>query len=73
LDRKFNKDSENVLKTVIFSLQVGLKSNFVSDCQTALKSCKNQDLEMFSKFRKYTIQNVFLRFMIVILTVAKPW
>jgi len=39
LGRKFNKDSKNVLKTVIFSLQVGLTGNFVSDCQTVLKSC----------------------------------
>jgi len=29
LDRKFNEDSKNVLKTVIFSLQVGLTSDFV--------------------------------------------
>jgi len=31
-----------VLKTIIFLLQVGLASNFVPDCQTVLKSCKNQ-------------------------------
>jgi len=28
----FNKDSKNVLKTVIFSLQGALASNFVPDC-----------------------------------------
>jgi len=32
LDRKFNEDSSNVLKTVIFSLQVGLTGDFVPDC-----------------------------------------
>jgi len=32
LDRKFNEDSKNVLKTVIFSFQVGFTSDFVSDC-----------------------------------------
>jgi len=30
LDRKFNEDSKNILKTVIFSLQVGLTSKFVT-------------------------------------------
>jgi len=51
-----------------FSFQVGLTSNFVSECQTVLKSCKNQGLEKFSS--QYLIQNVFLRFMTVILTVV---
>jgi len=32
LDRKFNEDSKNVLQTVIFSPQVGLTDDFVSDC-----------------------------------------
>jgi len=32
LDRKFNGDSENVLKTVNFSLQVGFTGKFVPDC-----------------------------------------
>jgi len=32
LDRKFNEDSKNVLKTVIFVLQVGFTDNFVPDC-----------------------------------------
>jgi len=31
-------------KTVIFLLQTVLTSNFVPDCQTVLKSCKNQGL-----------------------------
>jgi len=31
VDRKFNKDSKNVLKTVIFSLQMGFTDNFVPD------------------------------------------
>jgi len=32
LDRKFNEDSKNVLKTVIFSLQVSFTGDFVPDC-----------------------------------------
>jgi len=32
LDRKFNEDSKNVLKTVIFYLQVGFTGNFLPDC-----------------------------------------
>jgi len=34
LDRKFNEDSKNVLKTVIFALKVGLTGDFVPDFQT---------------------------------------
>jgi len=34
--KKFNEDSKNVLKTVIFSLQVGFTDNFVSDCSFKL-------------------------------------
>jgi len=32
LGRKFNEDSKNVLKTIIFSLQISFMGNFVSDC-----------------------------------------
>jgi len=32
LDRKFNEDSKNMLKTVIFLLQVGFTSYFTLDC-----------------------------------------
>jgi len=32
LNRKFSEDYKNVLKTVIFPFQVGLTSDFVSDC-----------------------------------------
>jgi len=32
LDRKFNKDSKNVLKNMIRSLQVGFTNDFVPDC-----------------------------------------
>jgi len=53
-----------VLETAIFSLQVDFTGNFVPDCQKLPKS----------GFRKvslqYSIQNVFLRFMTVILTVV---
>jgi len=31
-DGKFNEDSKNVLKTVIFLLQVGFIGDFVPDC-----------------------------------------
>jgi len=41
LDRKLNKDSKNVLKTLNFSLQVDLASQFVSNRQIVFKSCKN--------------------------------
>jgi len=37
LDRKFNEDSKNLIKRVIFPLQVGFIGNFVSDC--SLKLC----------------------------------
>jgi len=45
--KKFDEDSKNVLKTVIFSLQVGLTSNIVLNCQVVLKSAKNQHLKSF--------------------------
>jgi len=32
LDRKFTKDSKNMLKIVIFLLQVGFTVDFVADC-----------------------------------------
>jgi len=32
IDKRFNGDSKNVLKTVIFLLQVGFTGDFVSDC-----------------------------------------
>jgi len=32
LVKKFNEDSKNVLKTVIFLLQVGFTRDFVPDC-----------------------------------------
>jgi len=32
LDSKFNEDSKNVLETLIFSLQVGFRGDFVHDC-----------------------------------------
>jgi len=36
LNKKFNEDSENVLKTVILSLQVGFTSDFALDCSFQL-------------------------------------
>jgi len=32
LGKKFNEDSKNVLKTVIFSLEVSFTGDFVPDC-----------------------------------------
>jgi len=32
LDRKFNEDFKNILKIVIFSLQVGFTGGFATDC-----------------------------------------
>jgi len=40
LDRKLNEDSKNVLKIVIFLLQVGLTDDFVSDCPFKLCFCQ---------------------------------
>jgi len=39
LDKKFNEDSKNVLKTFIFSLQVGFAGEFVPDSPFKLCSC----------------------------------
>jgi len=39
LDGKLNKDSKNVLKTVIFSFQVGFTDNFVPDGPFKLCFC----------------------------------
>jgi len=36
LDRKFDKDSKNVFKTIFFLLQVGFISDFVPDCSYKL-------------------------------------
>jgi len=36
LNRKFNKDPKNVLKTVICSLQMGFTGDFVTDCPLKL-------------------------------------
>jgi len=36
LVRKFNEDSKNLLKTVIFSLQVDFTGDFVPDCPSKL-------------------------------------
>jgi len=40
LDRKFNEDSKNVLKTVIFLLQVGFTGDFILDCPFKLCFCQ---------------------------------
>jgi len=48
LDRKFNEDSKNVLKTVIFVLQVGLTSDFDPDCPWKLSFWQFNFLHQFS-------------------------
>jgi len=54
LDRKFNEDSKNVLKTVIFSLQVGFTGNFVADCSLKLGSgCSNFDIAFSTDCTKF--------------------
>jgi len=40
LDRKINENSKNVLKLVIFSLQVGFIRNFAPDCIYKLCFCQ---------------------------------
>jgi len=40
LDRKFNEDFNNVLKTVIFLLQVSFTGDFVHDCLFKLCFCQ---------------------------------
>jgi len=40
LNRKFYEEFKNVLKTVIFSLQVGFTDDFVSDCPFKLCFCQ---------------------------------
>jgi len=40
LDRKFNEDSKNVLKTVIFSLQVGFTGDFPDSLLNFFKNFK---------------------------------
>jgi len=60
LDRKFSEDSKNMLKTVIFSLQVGFTSNFVLDCLFKLSFWQ---LKLWHHFfpRLYQIFECFLR------------
>jgi len=48
LDRKFDEDFKNVLKTVIFSPQVGLTGNFVLDCSFKLSFWQLKLLHHFS-------------------------
>jgi len=54
LNRKFNKNSENVLKTVIFSLQVGFTGNFVlSNCVSVSSNFDTAFLPYCTKFRSF--------------------
>jgi len=53
LDKKFNEDSKNVVKTVTFSLQVGSTGDFVPDCQTVLRSAINEGSEKVSCSIRY--------------------
>jgi len=55
LDRKFNEDSKNVIKTVIFSLQVGFTVNFVPDCLSGNSSFNTTFLLDCTKFSSFFI------------------
>jgi len=48
LDRKFNEDSKNVLKTVIFVLQVGFTSDFDTESPGKLSFWQFNFLHHFS-------------------------
>jgi len=56
LDRKFNEDFKNVLKTVIFSLQVGFTGDFVLD--SSFKLCFWQ-FELWHRFAPWLYQIVY--------------
>jgi len=58
-DRKFNEDSKNVLKTVIFLLQVSFTGNFVADCLFKLRFWQFRISYRFSP-GLYLISSVFL-------------
>jgi len=63
LDRKFIEDFKNVVKTVIFLLQEGFTFT--------VKQCSKVEKTGFRKvLLQYSIQNVLVRFMTVILTVV---
>jgi len=61
LDRKFNEDSKNVLKTVIFVLQMGFTSNF---SLTVLSNCVFGSL-YFDTFFSLNVPNFVVFFQVI--------
>jgi len=61
LDRKFNEDSKNVLKTVIFLLQVGFTGNFVS----VLSNCVSGSLKTLTPLFSLTVSNFVVFFHVI--------
>jgi len=57
LNRKFNEDFKNVLKTVIFLLQMGFTVDFVPDCLSGVQS--------FTPFFSLTVLNFEVFFQVI--------
>jgi len=58
LESKFNEDSKNMLKTVIFSLQMGLTGDFVPDYfANCVSSSSNFDSAFLNDCTKFC--NIF--------------
>jgi len=61
LDRKFNENSKNVLKTVIFLLQVGFTGYFVS----VFSNCASDSLKTFTALFFLTVSNFVVFFHVI--------
>jgi len=61
LNRKFNEDSKNVLKTVIFLLQVGFTSDFVPECPFKLFLA----VQTLTPFSSLAVPNFVVFFMLL--------
>jgi len=61
LDRKFNKDSKNALKIVIFVLKVAFTVDFAS----VLSNCVSGSLKMLTQLFSLTVLNFVLFFHII--------
>jgi len=62
LDRKFNEDFKNVLKTSIFLLQVNFTGNFVTDCSFKVCVLTVQTLTLLFSL---TVPNFVLLFQVI--------